>query len=446
MSDPIFTRAKRYVQHVLRMDRWINARSGFGGNADPNMQTDFSWVKLLGRNELTALYIGDWVTRRAVEAPVHDALREWFTINHATDTGAADKLNAQLDLLDVRGAFKEAGFWSRLYGGCAIVIGVFDGQEMTQPLNLKAVQDVNYLYVADRWHCWPITYDLDPQSRTFGKPETYTVVISEVGGTKNVNVHASRLIRFDGVALPKPIQLRNFGWGGDIITSMYDALQSYGTTAQSMASIVQDYITMVLKISNLQELLANGDETAINIRIGQVAGERSTHNLVAIGADEEAVKLGTPISGLPELMDKFITIVSAATGIPRSRLFDSEGGTIVGDGGASSEMRRYYDDVRAMQRNVYVHKLRRLIQIVGATPEINIDIKDVTIEPNSLWQMTDKEMADILNSVAQADAINMQWGVYRPDEVRRTRFSGPGINFRDMVLDEELDDGDEALT
>lgn len=437
-----------FIRNVVKNDRWENGKSGFGGRTDSQSNTAFFPESQLSRQYLTNLYQWDWIARKAVDMPAKDATREWVNITHPTNERAGELIFKELDRLNVRAAFQEGITLSRLFGGAVAVIGAWDSDDMREPLNIKAVKNVTYINVIDRWMVYPSTYYSDPREANFGQPQTYMLTETEVGGTYTAEVHESRILRFDGEYLPVYARIRNVGWGDSVIVQLHEALRSFGVSVQSSSSILQDFITMVLKIENLEELMADGNADVVMARMSAAASMRATQNIVVTGATEGIEKQGTPISGMADLIDKYISIVSSATGIPRSRLFHSEGGALAGEGGAGSDLRNYYDGIRAYQRNAMIPMIRRLVDIV-AVP-IGIDTSDLVIEPNSLWQMSENELADLRLKVAQTDQAYIGMGVLDPDEVRVSRFGGSGVQTRDIVIDPNLspmsEDADEPGT
>lgn len=161
----------------------------------------------------------------------------------------------------------------------------------------------------------------------------------------------------------------------------------------------------------------------------------AVHNIVAVGEDEEIQKMGTPIRGMEDLIDLYISIVSSATGIPRSRLFHAQGGKLAGDGGATSDLLSYYDDIHEHQEDQYRPAIDRLIEIIGAP--MGLGVEDVPYEFAPLMEMSEKQKAEINFQTAQADALYIQNGVLDPDEVALARFGGPGVATGEIVIDPE---------
>ena len=96
-------------------------------------------------------------------------------------------------------------YWARLYGGAAGIILIKGQDDMSQPLDLDTVMPDSFLglQILDRWTGIYPSSELvtDPENEDFGLPAWYTVR-DEERGQMVANVHHSRVIRFEGRALP----------------------------------------------------------------------------------------------------------------------------------------------------------------------------------------------------------------------------------------------------
>jgi hypothetical protein len=88
----------------------------------------------------------------------------------------------------------------------------------------------------------------------------------------------------------------------------------------------------------------------------------------------------------------------------------------------------FYDQVRAEQEGLKP-KVERLVKIFTCDEHAK-----VTIEFPALWQMTDREKAELRRMEAETDRIYLQEGVLLPEKVAIRRFSSGdfsiGLNSR----------------
>ncbi len=423
----------RKRQSSMRRDRWFNSKNNFGGSSDSMSGTRFARRRRLGRGEIESLFRQDWLSRKAVEAPPRDATRKWINWLPGDDPEPSEFMDGEFKRLNVRKTMRAAHTEARLFGGAVIVVGAFDGQEVTEPLDVDRVRFVRFLHVVDRFLAFPLRFVSDPDDPDFGKPESYLINRPEVVGVVSQEVHASRVIVFDGEFLPRLQRISNFGWGDSTMEKLHESLRQYGVATQSGAATLQDFIVKSLKIGNLREMLAAGNFEEVEKRISEAAGQMAIHNLVAIGEDEDIQKMGTPIRGMEDLIDLYMSIVSAAADIPRSRLFHAQGGKLAGDGGASSDMLAYFDTIHALQEDQYQPAIDRLINIIGAAENLTVD--EVPYEFAPLMEMTEKQQAEIRLANAQSDTLYIQNGVLDPDEVALARFGGPGVSTGEIIID-----------
>lgn len=417
-------------QDKARLDRWINQTNKFGSATDPISRTTFYRDYSLDRTLLESMYRHEWVTRRAVDIVAQDATREWITLTH-DNPNKLQKAEDELKRLDARGMFEEAIILSRLYGGDVLIMGAFDGNAPEEPLTI-AKRPTLFLANVDRYLAYPQTFYGDPLDPKFGEVETYLVNRPHVQGSDVTRVHETRIIRFDGNYLPPIERIRNFTYGASIVENIFDAVRQFGVANQSAASVLQDFITKSLKIANLKDLIDNDEGESLLIkRLGIMAAEIATNNIAVYGEDEELDKMGTPVTGLPDLVNIFIDIVSAASGIPKSRFFHNETGRLGGDTG-KNDLRNHYDNIAAFQKNRLGSKVQRFLDVTLAP--LGFEPGEIGFEWNPLWQLSEKEMAETRLAVAQADQIYIQTGVVQPEEVAMSRFSQEGINLDDMNI------------
>ena len=430
MKSRIATVTKITDAKQSRLDRWVNQTNKFGSLTDPIARTTFQRDFNTDQTVMDSMFRYDWVTRRAVEIPAKDATREWIILQH-DDPKRVQVAEDELERLDARGKFEEAITLGRLYGGDVMILGAFDGGDPIEPLRTPK-RPILFLSNVDRFLAYPQTFYQDPLDPNFGEVETYLVNRPHVYGSDVQVVHESRIIRFDGNYLPPLERIRNFTYGASIIETIFESVRQFGVSNQAGSGIMQDFITKKLKIANLSELISQDDGESILLkRLGIMASEMSINNIAVYGDDEELDKMGTPVSGLPDMMNIFIDIVSAAVEIPKSRFFHNQTGRLGGDAGAN-DLRNHYDNIAAYQKNRLRAKLQKFLDIV-LTP-LGFEPGEMGFEFAPLWQLSESEQASTRLSVAQADQIYIQNGVVEPEEVAMSRFSEEGINLDDMTI------------
>lgn len=435
---------KAAVDHgkSLRADNYTNVLSGFGGNKDPMQRTQFSFSAGLINNPsaLEVMFRYDWVVARVIEAIVQDSLREWIDFN-TEEQDVVQDVNDQLDQLDAVCKFEEAMVLARLYGGSVMILGTDGDADPEEPLQIDSLGAIESLSVLDRYQLRIVKRFSDATKPFFGEPEVYALQEIDSLGSQNFGqrIHASRLLKFDGAFLPKRQLIGNDGWHDSILIKIEEALKKHGVSIQSGVVLMQDFITKVLKIPNLAEILAD-EETAsqtLEARMQFAIQAFSSVGITLVGEDEDFKKVQTPINGLDKLMDKYVEHVAAAADMPRTRMFGQQLGTLAG---ADETTRGWFDKVSAYQGKHLKNPLNKLLFLILSSK--NSATKGTVPDSwgfkfNPLWQPTEKEQAETREIMSRSDKNYIETGVLSADEVADSRFSDSGYSL-ETSLDGEL--------
>src|SRR5580704_6117203 len=124
--------------------------SGLGTWKDPTVQLKF-YLKLLNRDEVENAFRGDWIARKIVMAPAEDATREWRSWQASQEQ--IEAIEEEERTHNIQKKTREAIFKARLYGGAGMVIGVDDGKDVIEPLDLDRVKrgDLKFVVVMNRY-------------------------------------------------------------------------------------------------------------------------------------------------------------------------------------------------------------------------------------------------------------------------------------------------------
>lgn len=420
------------AKRTKKKDGYYNSNNGFGGATDPAQLLSFIAGKVSSYSELENRYRYDWISKKIINTIPEDACREGFNII----TGEKDldvKMMSTIDTLKILSKIKEAMIYARLYGGSVIVIGAFDGKDPKEPLNINNIQKITCLTVLDRWDLNISERYANPFEPKFGEPKLYEIRTAIDGKNTNKTIHESRVVQFNGEFLPSRTRQSNQYWHDSVLVSVDEYLKGFGTSLQMMGNIFQDFITKKLNINNLKDLLASGNETAIDARIQYAMASLVNHGIVTCDADEDFTKIQSPVAGVAELLNINIELAASAANIPRARLFGQSLGTLAG---ATETTRTYYDNLAAYQKNEVKDPLERLIKIIFLSkngPTGGKEPENWKLEFNSLWQLTEKEWADIRRTQADTDAVYIDRQVLSPEEVTLSRFPENGYSLKTKI-------------
>lgn len=458
---------------AARMDAWSNALTGIGNVlTDKRLSTTFV-PDLISSEYAAGLWRGDDLAARIVETWPNEMLREGYEVTVSSDYESdgleddadpargdgffarrrarrdaagqgkelAEALKKKLEALDANEAIHKALCYRRAYGGGAILLGANDGsKDLTRPLNEDLVSDVSFLTVLEPRELTPLYYYADPRQPKFGlvaiwNLQTVAPGMPEPGsmnqfGVTVMPVHETRLIIFQG---PRVTRISTMdvhpGFGDSVFTRVNRVLSDFNVSWASAGILVHDFAQAIFKIKGLAEAMSMDKDDLLKIRMRAVELSRSTARAILIDSEEEFKREQTPVSGLPELLDRFMSRLAAAADMPLTLLMGQSPGGLNATG--ESDIRFFYDRVASAQERDLRPALERLCSLVfrslGGVP----DQWDLEFRP--LWQPTDKEQADARFVQAQTDEKYITLDVLSASEVTRSRFGGEKYSFQTVV-------------
>lgn len=442
-------------------------------------------LRLLDRNTLENMYRGDWVARKICDAPADDITREWRSWQATQNQ--IEAIETVEKTLDLQRKVKQWVIKARLYGGSALVVGVDDGNDPSQPVDLERCGKdcLKYVVVLHRYelNAGPRIYNV--QDPYYTRPAYYTVatpmfgfegeqgytmpvragekepipgaisnIISTISNVipfkKNkgeqqypnttptnlglTQIHPSRVLEMPGNELPDwRLAPLGGGWGDSVLQTVVDVMQSFTTINQSIAAMVSDGKLDIVKVPELSERLKNDDyRNKLVERFAFSAKTKSVISALLLDREEEWERVSTQYAGLPMILHEYITLLSGAAEIPVSRLFGQATGRGLSggstSGGGESDLRNYYDDCASKQKNDVAPRIGMLDQIIMRSALGKAD-KNVHYKWNPLWQESNDEKAKTAFAKAQSTQIYATIGVINEDA------------FREGVVNQLIEDG-----
>lgn len=427
--------ARKASGSTTRLDGLVNEVTGFGTSLDKTTYSRFGSFAPLQDAELSALYHGNAMAARIVDALPEEALREGYHI----DVGNSDAnvwLTKRHTELDVRQHFVDAKRWAGAFGGAAILLGADDGRPSQSPLRLQNVRALRYLYVIDRRYLQPLTYYTDPGGGKLGQPETYRVTPLTAHGTSlSQVVHESRLLLFSGAPTGAEERARLGGWDYSVLQRPYEALIQYDTAFSAITQMLTDANQAIFKMSGLAEAIGMGEGEILKERMKGINLMRSLVRAMVIDAgnkDEPAESFErqtVSFSDIPNTLQQIIVRLAAAAKQPVSKLM---GTTPTGmNASGDSDFRNWYDQVGATQHHEFTPRLRRVDEILLASAESPFRSKKFPkheIKWPSLWKLSPLDEAQRRQANATADSAYVTAGVYLPEEVALSRSASGGAD------------------
>lgn len=409
----------------------LSSGANYGFNPVTRNRVNLSWA-----------YRGSWIVKQIVDAPADDMTRAGISIDSSIAPDDIEKTNEYLVSLNIWQSINEWIKWSRLYGGALAYI-VIEGQDPSKPLRMETIGKDQFkgLMIFDRWMVWPHLQDTVTEfGPHFGKPKYYDVV-ADAQSTPRMKMHYSRVLTMDGLALPYWERMAENGWGMSVLEPVYDRILAFDSATTGAAQLIYRAHLRTLKIEKYRELIAFGGKAyeAMMQQIKLMRLMQTNEGLTVLDAADSFESHSYTFAGLSEMLDQFGTQLSGASQIPLTRLFGQSPSGMSSTG--ESDMRNYYDSIKAQQESRLRSNLTIILQIAHRSLFGYSVPKGFTFSFNPLWQMTDTEKGDLSSTVTTTVNSALEGGLVSPkialQELRQSsKVTGIWSNISDRDIDE----------
>lgn len=415
-----------------------NVVAGLGTARDKRSYNTYTLPTTMDRAQLEAMYRSSWLAKRIVNSVADDMTREWFDVSFDDeDPENAKAVERGEKRLQIPKKINTALKWARLYGGSVAILGIGD-QDLSTPLDIETVKegDLRYIHVLDRWRAWcSPTMCTDLGSQHFGKPDYYVLAES------SVQVHHTRVLRFNGQELPYFLWQSNSRWDDSELQHVVEALKDHDQTTAGIATMMFEANIDVITSEGLNTTLASKDgEKLVTKRYQLSQLMKSMNRTLLLDGKEKYEKKSNSFANLDKVLEKFQIEVCGAADIPMTRLFGQSPGGLnsTGDG----DIRNYYDMVSAKQEAEMRPQLEYLYAILCRS-ELGYTPDDLELTFKALWQVSATEQAAIDYQRAQTDQIYLTEGVLHEANVGKSlkaRGTYPELTDEDIEMLQELVD------
>ncbi len=421
----------------VREDGFANLVTGLGiVGKDKRVSTAFL-AQVVDPYTARDLWRGNDIAARVVETVPTEMFRRGFEVC-LDDKEQSEAANAALEELGATEALTRATEFERAYGGGAIWPVINDrAGDLAMPLNEEAITEITHLQVFEARELQPITYYSDPLDPKYGEPEIFSVTpLGQAAGT-GFNIHETRLIRFVGIRTGREHpEGAPVGWGDNVFTRMYSVLRDFESAWGSAGVLVQDFAQAVWKMKDLAEVVVFDKGRKLKNRLEAMELGRSTLNATVIDSEEDFARQQTPVTGLPDLLDRFATRLASACSMPLTMLMGQSPGGLNATG--ESDRIFFYDSVAGEQakHTPHVERLIYLLLRSKTGPTRGKEPEQWSCKWYPLLQPDEGEQAAARKAQAETDAIYITNGVVSPEEVALARFGGDTYSF-DTKIDFE---------
>lgn len=404
----------------LRGDAWTPVKTAVGNGVERSSRIQFMRRPELHsfRWMLDTLYEQDDISQTVVDRPADDMIRVDAGYS-GLDADAVKGVNSEVEDLNAYTKLADGIRWGRLTGGGGVFVDVADGKDPSEPLVMAPGQFTRVVGIEtfDRWEVYPEVLGQDA-TRSFyrGRPEMYQTATGR-------RIHASRLWIFTGNRVTPRRQRELQGWTTSVLDPVWWAIQEYGRAFSYLDQVLHSFTWDALYLEGLNNALlgdpeGDGVDFVVNkleqIRLGmEVVGNMALDPGDASRPGDRYETTTRTVTGLPEIVDRFIGRLVTATKMPRIVLLgESVGG--LGAGAEEGQLRVWYDQVNQMRRRQLSPAFAWIVRLIllstdGPTNGREPDAWNL-VWP-SLWEPTPKQRAEARKLNAESRVLDRDAGV-----------------------------------
>lgn len=410
---------------------YLNLLTGAGTNLDKTEYSYYIPTRITSKNELETLYVQSWAAKKFIDIPVDDMFIRWREFTDMENENIEALQQAELDF-DVTGKLSRAMKAGNLYG-TGLVILITKEAPLEKPLNIDRLQrgDLINILAVDRFDATVMSKDNSLLSPRYGEPELYRINLKRGG---NIDVHASRVLRFDGITSLSQTNWYSYDedWGIPSIVPVITEIHQDSGVNKGVAHLVSEASVGIQKIEDFADAVSGGPDSDMTIqeRMEAITTSRSIYRTVFMDKDESFERNEVTFTGLPEIIDRNAKRLAAAANIPATRFWGQSpmGLNATGD----SDMKNYAIQVAADQSKKLPKPLFLIDQVLskhtGITEPIDYDFP-------SLIDMSDNEQADVLLKKSQAIVPLILQGIITEEEGRASLDGDPILGNLEVMAD-----------
>ena len=434
-----------------------NWLTGAGGESDKMTGAEFL-PSYYSPYQLQTIYVESWAAQKFIDIPVLDM---WVRGREFINASEEDvkKVKEMERALHFKRQLVKAMRGARTYGSSMLVM-MTRGVPMHRPLNLGEIRegDLVSLPVFHRWQCTIASWKTDPRDPDYGSPDMYsitpTIAQQAMANTPRFNplsnafefnsaemlVHASRVLRFDGVE-PMTNEGWEVGyerdWGISNLVAALEAIIQETSTFQGTTQQVNEADIETVKIQSWNNAVSGEhgpDDPSIDEIGAEHSREKSQFRTRYIDANDEVTRTSINFAGRPDLIDRYWKRLAAIAGIPLTRFMEQSPAGMNATG--ESDMKNYAISVKARQEDDLADPVWRLDSVMAKS----LGLKDpLEYRWIPLMDMSEKEMAEVAFKEAETLKLMYDMSAVMEDEVRETMKKHPmfdGVDLKSLGEDD----------
>ncbi|HDV7525474.1 TPA: DUF1073 domain-containing protein [Yersinia enterocolitica] len=390
--------------------------------------------------------------RKMVGTLAEEMTRKWVKLKTVGDDDKSDrvqKLYEAMEKFKLKDRFREAAEHDGYFGGGQIYIDVqsvkslsawTDDVELQSKLflsdkKIKKGSLKGFTVIEPVW-TYPGVYNTDnPMSPDFYKPTEWFVM------SKTVN--ASRMIDFVSRQVPDLLKAA-YNFRGLSLTQIAEPyVNNWLRTRDSVSDMIHSFSIPVIG-TDMQTILNGGSADSLVFRaelFNSCRDNRGAFLKNNNSTEPETVEFVTaPLTGLDSLQSQSQEHMAAVSSIPLVKLLGITPSGL--NASSEGEIRVFYDYIHALQQILFKDNLKRALDIIQLSEFGDID-PEITFEFEPLYEMSEKEKAEIRKIDADTDAVYQAIGALSNNEIREKIAEDPESPYHSLDLSDDIDLGEE---
>lgn len=385
--------------------------------------------------------------RKMASVIAKEMTRKWIKLEVKGDDDKGDKLEVIEKAMRkhrLRAKFRLAALQDGLFGRSQIYIDVktpSGTQAWADPDELQSILVKSPAKIAkgslagfkviDPVWTTPYLYNSDnPMRADFYKPTSWFVLGRQV--------HSSRLLSIVSREVPDLLK-PSYNFGGMSMTQLaIPYVNNWLKTRQAVANLI-DGFSVPLFLTNMASILSGDSGDDVFNRVDVFNRMRTNRGTWAIDKESEDFRFeNVPLSGLDALQNQSLEQLSVVSGIPLVKLLGITPSGL--NASAEGEIRVFYDDILSDQEAVFRDPLQTCLEVIQLSEFGEID-PDITFSFVPLWQLSQKEQAEVRKLDAETDAVLVEVGAVSPQEVRERVAADETNGYHSLDISDLDEDG-----
>jgi phage-related protein (TIGR01555 family) len=265
---------------------------------------------------------------------------------------------------------------------------------------INRIRDINLFYARD---INQIQRQMDKTIERYGECKNIDFKNS-YGKVQNVKIDSSWIITYEPYPRVDKYTPLSSEYGDSFYKALWDLLIVKDNGIWSVGQLAYAMLLKKLKI---------GDQTKLDSILNRIGKDKyqvkkemeiNSSTLITLGANDDLQSVGfTQGLNIKDLKDYIYNELSAALGIPMSKLVGSSQGALAS---AKEDSNRWYEYIEAFQKDNLDEILRKVIKLLYAEQK-KYDI-EFELEFNSIRAVDEKEKAEIGKIEAETLKINVE--------------------------------------